>query len=530
MASNGNGIHGDSNRARGDGQLRSWKEIASYFGADERTVKRWEVTRGLPVYRVPGEARAPVYAFEAELSAWLRHSREAETPTGPADVRRADRSAATGSATWRRLALGLAVVLAVLAIVAGIGWQRVAREQQSTVDRIADVRQLARSQIATLSDRLEKQPGTVQLRAKLAQEAAATLAKVAALPDAPPALRQEAAEAYRLLARVQSATDRPSLRDRTAARATLDTALGLVANDTSTVGSEIRARILIDAARHAAADGALAKAPVMLAAAAASAPNPPPALREELLLAQSEIAQWQGDYTRAITRAEAVVQANPVQPDAWLRQIRARDLAAEAQYYAGDRNGAVAGYRLALAQAEAGAARFPDQPALQWAVQRQQWNLGSSLAAVNKPMEALPLLKKSLDGWSAMAKADPEDESLRRWISTTRLSYAEALRIAGRTDAAITEHGIELAASRTALLEAPDAIELQRSLVVRLNALADTLGETGRRREACALLDEAAMMMRHMTARGVITGLDGDSLLPNLRESSARLCKTDTTT
>ena len=48
--------------------------------------------------------------------------------------------------------------------------------------------------------------------------------------------------------------------------------------------------------------------------------------------------------------------------------------------------------------------------------------------------------------------------------------------------------------------------------------------------EACALLDEAAMMMRHMTARGVITGLDGDSLLPNLRESSARLCKTDTAT
>jgi Tfp pilus assembly protein PilF len=53
-------------------RLDTWKEIATYFGRDERTVRRWEAGRGLPVHRVPGGAGGTVYAFEAELAAWLR--------------------------------------------------------------------------------------------------------------------------------------------------------------------------------------------------------------------------------------------------------------------------------------------------------------------------------------------------------------------------------------------------------------------------------------------------------------------------
>ena len=34
-------------------RLKTWKEIAAFFDRDERTVKRWEATRGLPVRRVP---------------------------------------------------------------------------------------------------------------------------------------------------------------------------------------------------------------------------------------------------------------------------------------------------------------------------------------------------------------------------------------------------------------------------------------------------------------------------------------------
>jgi hypothetical protein len=37
-------------------RLDSWKEIAAFFRRDERTVKRWEKDRGLPVHRLQGSA------------------------------------------------------------------------------------------------------------------------------------------------------------------------------------------------------------------------------------------------------------------------------------------------------------------------------------------------------------------------------------------------------------------------------------------------------------------------------------------
>jgi Tfp pilus assembly protein PilF len=52
-------------------RLNTWKEIASFFACDERTVKRWEATRGLPVHRIPNGARSPVFAYEGELRSWL---------------------------------------------------------------------------------------------------------------------------------------------------------------------------------------------------------------------------------------------------------------------------------------------------------------------------------------------------------------------------------------------------------------------------------------------------------------------------
>jgi tetratricopeptide (TPR) repeat protein len=52
-------------------RLNSWKEVATYLGKGERTVKRWEIERGLPAYRIPGGGRASVYAFTSELDEWL---------------------------------------------------------------------------------------------------------------------------------------------------------------------------------------------------------------------------------------------------------------------------------------------------------------------------------------------------------------------------------------------------------------------------------------------------------------------------
>jgi len=51
-------------------RIDSWKEIAAFFGRDERTVRRWEKERSLPVHRIPGE-RGGVFAYTRELTDWM---------------------------------------------------------------------------------------------------------------------------------------------------------------------------------------------------------------------------------------------------------------------------------------------------------------------------------------------------------------------------------------------------------------------------------------------------------------------------
>lgn len=99
MALNGNG-------AGRSGRLKSWKEIAAFFGADERTVKRWEAKRGLPIHRPPGGAKATVYADTAELELWLK----GEAPAAPVPVR-----------ARRKRAWALAGAAALLVLAGGIG-------------------------------------------------------------------------------------------------------------------------------------------------------------------------------------------------------------------------------------------------------------------------------------------------------------------------------------------------------------------------------------------------------------------------
>src|SRR5215217_3188025 len=106
-ANTGMAVVGNGNGRR-DQRLKSWKEIAAFFGTDERTVRRWE-GRGLPVRRVPGGGRATVYAEVAELEHWMR-GRSADAEDGHAAVPppRPPRSR-------RTLALGLGGALLLLA-------------------------------------------------------------------------------------------------------------------------------------------------------------------------------------------------------------------------------------------------------------------------------------------------------------------------------------------------------------------------------------------------------------------------------
>ena len=79
-----------------DRRLDSWKEIAAFFGRDERTVRRWEKESALPVHRVPGGAKGRVFAYKTELGQWLSTPQAVATATSapvlPVDRIQTDRS------------------------------------------------------------------------------------------------------------------------------------------------------------------------------------------------------------------------------------------------------------------------------------------------------------------------------------------------------------------------------------------------------------------------------------------------------
>jgi Tol biopolymer transport system component len=55
-----------------DDRLDGWDAISDYLGWHARTVIRWEKQKGLPVHRVSGGKRQPVYAYRHEIDRWFQ--------------------------------------------------------------------------------------------------------------------------------------------------------------------------------------------------------------------------------------------------------------------------------------------------------------------------------------------------------------------------------------------------------------------------------------------------------------------------
>lgn len=100
-------------------RLNSWKEIATFLGRAERTVKRWEAENGLPVHRPVGKTGARIYADPAELTEWLKSSPSVAAPPVSGPVESTLRWSRLTPAVW--LAVGAAFA-AVAALAAGGGW------------------------------------------------------------------------------------------------------------------------------------------------------------------------------------------------------------------------------------------------------------------------------------------------------------------------------------------------------------------------------------------------------------------------
>lgn len=117
----------------GSERLDSWKAIAAYLNRDERTVRRWGRDLGLPVRRVPGGRGTSVFAYAAEIDAWLNAARPSEPPATGA-VADTDRGAPAPPRS-RRLWLPLAAAVSLL-IAMAVVWRVV---DSSATERVLHV-------------------------------------------------------------------------------------------------------------------------------------------------------------------------------------------------------------------------------------------------------------------------------------------------------------------------------------------------------------------------------------------------------
>ena len=113
-------------------RLDSWKEIAAYLNRDVTTAQRWEKREGMPVHRHLHDRVGSVYAFRADLDAWMRtrnlraaqeNGNDAPSPNPPAVAPLSAVSTSLTRTRWK-FVLPLAAVAAALAIGASLWFQR----------------------------------------------------------------------------------------------------------------------------------------------------------------------------------------------------------------------------------------------------------------------------------------------------------------------------------------------------------------------------------------------------------------------
>jgi tetratricopeptide (TPR) repeat protein len=163
----------------GGRRLQSWKEIASYFGREVRTVQRWERSEGLPIHRHRHRRGATVHAYTAELEAWS--GRRAAGGDAPA-------AAAPRWVPRRRPVLVAAAALAVASALAATLSTARGHVRAAPAGRLAAARPEAREQVLR-GQYLLHRGGTGQVREAVASFERAVVADPS-LPEAHAGLAQ----------------------------------------------------------------------------------------------------------------------------------------------------------------------------------------------------------------------------------------------------------------------------------------------------------------------------------------------------
>lgn len=117
-------------RVTPDDRLDGWEAISHYLGWTPRTVIRWEKQKGLPVHRLAGGKRQPVYAYRREIDRWFQKTGGGAT-VAILEPPNSDQETASVSFTSPHLTSGfsrraiqaIVAVIALMAVVLSAAWR-----------------------------------------------------------------------------------------------------------------------------------------------------------------------------------------------------------------------------------------------------------------------------------------------------------------------------------------------------------------------------------------------------------------------
>lgn len=415
---------------------------------------------------------------------------------------------------WRGLALAGAAfaILAGTSVVATLSYWRAEAARAEAEARFADARGAANMLVGTLLPKLESVPGTLRLRAETAAAAQVYLDRLAASAESSDAVRVEAATGLLLLARHLAGAGRPNLGQPDRADADLRRADALLAPLAAPEARALRARVLLERVRLAVSmQGDLGSAQALAEAAArlvAAFPADRALLREQAAV-MADLRGWEGRFGEEAQLADAALALIPpgTRWDDSLDRVRLLASKAEALYYQDRPNDALPFYRAALTDAQALQRAYPAHPFLPGAKAVAGWNLGTTLTELKRLDEALPVLAEAETAAREAVRIDPADREGLRRLRVIRNARAQALGLAGRTDAALALLA-EVRAGDEALLRAEPGPLHSRDVVFDHALIGETLDAAGRKAQACSADREALRRYDELAARGLLTAFD----------------------
>lgn len=528
---------------------------------------------GMIGYKVPGEdgdfvpgTRLPVGQLDGDLGAIaarvLAERPEDRYPDVAAllsDIRRMRAYvpvAARADAGWhyvagrfiRRHRKGLALTgLAGLALVAAttistVQYVRAERALAEANQRFVEVRHLAKFMLTELSDDLSDAPGTVIARARLAEVSGQYLERLSKVPNAPADLRLDTAQGYRRLASLQGLSGTSSLGHPDQAAKSLDRAESLLvalSREQPRNPKVLEELGWVAAGRWAmAADTAASRALNARAAAC---------FQQALTLDSSRQAALIGLLTTEKSRAYDMIwsenrptDAIPVlraalarlrdthfdpanQRDARLLEVNLLGRLGDAVYYSGDKAGSLAPYREADTIIRAELAKGTS---LVWTdkLGEAKFNISGTLGDMGGQREAA--LREAREGIAVLRRVLEfgPDANIEKRLLILYGQEGNVLSDMGRMAEAVAASNASIDLRRARLARVPGDPQRNRDLAVALPNHAEVLARAGKRREACAIAQEAVREWAAIRAAGNLSARDAAKDVPEAERTASRFC------